>query len=54
MLTLDDTRGVGVSRMMMSANFVNPALFFLETPFKIKFINLANADVLFREWVLKC
>ena len=29
MLTLDDTRGVGVSRMMTSANFVNPALFFL-------------------------
>ena len=29
MLTLNDTRGVGVSRMMTSANFVNTALFFL-------------------------
>ena len=41
MLTFDDIRGLGVSRMMTSSNFVNPA-------------NLANADVLFREGLLKC
>ena len=40
MLTSDDMRGVGVSRMMMSAIFENPPPFFLESFFfKIKAIN---------------
>ena len=33
MLTFDDMREVGVSRMIRSAIFVNPTLFFQETPF---------------------